>query len=42
MERPIEPEAGFVLEEDYPSAGAGFFLIAGNVFRTSSPRPVVM
>jgi hypothetical protein len=30
MERAVEPETGLVLEEDYPSTGEGFFLMAGN------------
>lgn len=31
MQRAVEPEAGFVFEQDYASAGSRFFLIAGNV-----------
>jgi len=34
MERSVEPEACFVFEEDHTSAGAGFFLRAGNSFRS--------
>ena len=30
VERAIEPEAGFVFEEDLSAATSGFFLIAGN------------
>src|SRR3954451_9583420 len=34
MERSVEPEARFVFEDNYASAGAGFFLIAGKVLRS--------
>src|ERR1700679_1420876 len=36
VKRAIQPEARFVLEEDYPSARSRFFLMAGNVFRSQN------
>lgn len=30
----IEPEAGFILEDDEPSAGGRFFLMAGSLYRS--------
>src|SRR5262249_15837551 len=34
VQRPVEPEARLVLEENYPATGGGFFLIAGNTRRS--------
>lgn len=34
VERAVEPEAGFVLEEDLSATTGGFFLIAGNSLRS--------
>lgn len=34
VQRAIEPEAGFVLKQNYPAARSGFFLICGNVVRS--------
>jgi hypothetical protein len=34
VERAVEPEAGFVLEDNGTSTGGGFFLMAGNVVRS--------
>lgn len=36
VERPIEPETGFVFEDDDAAAGVGFFLIAGNFVRSQA------
>ena len=34
MQRAVEPETDLVLEQDYATAGGGFFLIAGNFLRS--------
>ena len=34
VKRAIEPKAGFVLEEDYSTAGCSFFFIRGNFVRS--------
>ena len=37
MKRAVEPEAGFVLEQDYATACRGLFLIRGNAVRSQYP-----